>query len=78
MQLNWTKNSVISNSPEATTFKITKTELCIPVVTLKTENNNKLNQLLDTEFERILYFNEYKSTIETVKQTQNDNNFKIK
>ena len=48
----------------------------VPVVTLKIEDNNKLNQLLDTEFERTVYWNKYKSKIETVTQTHNDNNFK--
>ena len=76
LQLNWTKDSVISDAAGVTTLKITKTELYVPVVTLKASDNNKLNQLLDTEFERIAYWNEYKSRIETVTQAQNDNNFK--
>ena len=76
IQLNYTKNSVISDNNGATTFKITKTELYIPVVTLKTEDNNKLNQLLDTEFKRNVYWNEYKSKIETIIQAHNDNNYK--
>ena len=29
----------------------------VPIVILKTEGNNKLNQLLDTEFERVVYWN---------------------
>ena len=48
----------------------------VPVVNLKTEDNNKLNQLLDSEFKRAVYWNEYKSKIETVTQLQNDINFK--
>ena len=52
-ELNWTKNFVISNVAGDSTFKIIKIELYVPVVTLKTEDNNKLNQLLDTEFKRI-------------------------
>ena len=48
----------------------------VPVVTLKTEDNNKLNQLLDTEFKRTVYWNEYKSKIEDVIQPHNNNNFK--
>ena len=55
LQLNYTKHSVIShgfaavgdNQPvNSSTFKKTKTELYIPVVTSNTEDNNKLNQLL--------------------------------
>ena len=70
IQLNNTKNSVIStvDAANSTTFKIKKTELHVPVVTLKTEDNNKLNQLLDTEFKRTVYWNEYKSKIETITQ----------
>ena len=60
------KRFLISDSAGDTTFKIKKTELYVPVVTLKTESNNNLNQLLDTEFERFVYWNEYKSRIETV------------
>ena len=77
IQLNYTKNSVISDNAGATTFKITKaTELYVPVVTLKTEDNNKLNLLSDDEFKREVYWNEYKSKIEDVIQLHNNNNFK--
>ena len=76
IELNYTKNSVISDNAGATSFKITKTELYIPVVTLNTEDDNKLNQLLDTEFKGKVYWNEYKSKIETITQAHNDNNCK--
>ena len=78
IQLNYTKNSVISTggNDDVSTFKITKIELYVPVVTLKTENNNKLNNLLDGEFDRTFHWNEYKSKIETITQAHNDNNFK--
>ena len=66
MELNWTKNSVISNVETATTFHITKTELYVPVVTLNTENNNKLANLLSEGFERLVTWNEYKRKIDTV------------
>ena len=74
IQLNFTKYSVISSGGGvgenvSSTFKITKTELYVPVVTFNTEDNNKLNQLLDTEFKRTVYCNEYKSKIETITQT---------
>ena len=48
----------------------------VPIVTLKTEDNNKLNQLLDTEFKITVYWNEYKSKIETITQAYNDNSYK--
>ena len=48
IQLNYTINSVIStvDADDSKKFKITKTELYVPVVFLNTEDNNKLNQLL--------------------------------
>ena len=55
IQLNYTKHSVISHgfaepgikeTATSSTFKIAKTELYVPVVTLNTEGNYKLNQLL--------------------------------
>ena len=64
IQLNYTKYSVISNAAGDSTFKITKTKLYVPVVSLKTEDNNKVNQLLDSEFKRTVYWNEYKSKVE--------------
>ena len=74
--MNYYKNSVISDNAGATSFKITKTELYVPVVTLNTEDNDKLNQLLDTEFKRKVYWNEYKSKVETITQADGDNNYK--
>ena len=92
IQLNFTNHSVIStvDAAESTTFKITKTKLYVPVVTLNTEDNNKLNQLLESElgdsrtnpkskdnkFKRIVYWNQYKSKIDDVIQPHNNNNFK--
>ena len=55
IQLNYTKNSVISHgfnagNDNSSTFKITNTELYVPITTLNTEDNDKLNELLDGEF----------------------------
>ena len=76
IELNWTKDSVLSNVIGATQFQITKTELYVPVVTLDTENIKLLNGLLNKNFVRSVVWNEYKSKIQTVTQAQNDNNFK--
>ena len=76
IQLNYNKNSVISDNAGALTFKITKAELYVSVVTLETEDNNKLNQLLDGEFIGKAYWNECKSKIESMIQAHNDNNYK--
>ena len=81
IQLNYTEKYVIStvDAANSTASKITKTELYVPVVTLNTENNSKLNQLLlegelddstknkDDKFKMTVYWNGYKSKIEGVK-----------
>ena len=76
MELNWTKYSVICNQNQNSIFQITKCELYIPVVTLNTQNNNKLSELLSKGFERTVVWNEYKSKIERVTIPQNDNMFR--
>ena len=45
-------------------------------MTLNTENNNKLSELLIKGFERNVVWNEYKSKIERVTIPQNDNMFR--
>ena len=52
IELNWTKDSVISNrdtnDEDAIKFQITEAVLHVPVVTLNTANNNKFfNDLLN-------------------------------
>ena len=76
MELNWTKFSVSCNQDHNSIFQVTKCELYIPIVTLNTENNNKLSELLIKGFERTVIWNEYKSKIERVTIPQNDNMFK--
>ena len=92
IQLSYTEKSVISTVDDvnSTTFKIKKTELYVPLVTLNTEDNNKLNQLLqsestdslvttknkDNKFKRTIYWNEYKSKIEDVTQPENNTSLK--
>ena len=76
LELNWTKNSVMSNAAaDGTTFKITKTELYAPVVNLNTSDNLKLTKLLSKGFKRSVFWNEYKSKIET--ETYDPSNLKI-
>ena len=76
MELNWTKYSVLCNQNQNSIFQITKGELYIPVVTLNTENNNKLSELLSKGFERAVVWNEYNSKVERVPIAQNDNIFR--
>ena len=76
MELNWTKYSVLCNQNQISIFQITKGELYIPVVTLNTENNNKLSELLSKGFEITVVWNECKSKIERVTIPQYDNMFR--
>ena len=82
VELNWSNNSVIygadtyaggdnANNRKAT-FKITSTKLYVPIVTLSTKDNVNLTEQLDETFKRSVYWNKYKSKIET--KTADDNN----
>ena len=75
LELNWNNNCVMygadtyvggdnANNRE-TTFKITSTKLYVPVVTLSTKDNVDLTKQLNEGFKRSVYWNEYKSKIET-------------
>ena len=77
LELNWTKTCVLSsvnaaNANNPTSFKITKTELYVPIVTLSTKDNVNLTKQLNEGFKRSVYWNEYKSKIET-KTAENNN-----
>ena len=51
-----------------TTFRITKTKLYIPIVTLSSKDKVKLVKLLEEGFKRPGYWNEYQTKIETSNQ----------
>ena len=65
LQLNWTKNSAMSNAATATIFQITSTKLYAPVVSLQTKDSIKLTNQLSKGFKRSIFWNQYKSKIET-------------
>ena len=44
LELNWTKNCLMSDNAGETTFKLTNTKLYVPIVTLSTEDNVKLTK----------------------------------
>ena len=46
LELNWTKNFVMSSIAGATTFKITSTKLYVPIVTLSTKDKANLTKQL--------------------------------
>ena len=58
-------------APTAATFKITHTKLYVPVVTLSTEDDNKLLEQLKTGFKRTIEWNKYRS--EMTKQSKTNN-----
>ena len=56
----------------ATSFQITSTKLYVPIVTLSTKDNVNLTKQLNEEFKRHVYWNEYKSKIETQEADANN------
>ena len=84
LQLNWNNNCVMYGADtyaggdnvnnRKTTFQITSTKLYVPVVTLSTNDNAILAKELNEGLKRSVYWNEYKSKIET--ETADNNNLK--
>ena len=72
LELNWAKNCVMSSVAGVTVFQITSTNLYVSIVTLSTKNNVNLTKQLNEGFKRSVYWNEYKSNIET--KTADNNN----
>ena len=50
LELNWTKNSVMSNVATASTFQITSTKLYVPIISLQKKDNLKLTKLLKDQY----------------------------
>ena len=83
LELNWNNNSVMygadtyaagidnANNRE-TTSKITSTKLYVPIVTLSTKVNVNLTKQLNERFKISVYWNEYKSKIETKEADANN------
>ena len=62
LELNWTKNCVLSSTDGDggdVSFKITETKLYVPTVTLTTKDNLNLTKQLNEGFTRSVYWNEY-------------------
>ena len=64
----------MSHVATAITFQITNTKSYFQVVTLSTKESTKLTKQLNKGFKRSIYWNEYKSKIET--QELDNNNLK--
>ena len=61
--LTWSDKCVLSNDRKATTCAITYIKLYVPVVTLSTQDNVKLLQLLKSGFKRTINWNKYQSKV---------------
>ena len=57
------------NNPTGATFEITDTKLYLPVVTLSTEDDNKLLEQLKTGFKSTIKWNKYRSEISNQDKT---------
>ena len=74
--LNWSANCVIiytNVANQVSTFKITETNLYIPVVTLSNQDNEKLLPQLKSRFKRIISWNKYLAKPELLAQNANLN-----
>ena len=73
LTLIWSPNCVITNSTGEGKFKITNTNLYVPVVTLSTKDNEKLLQQLGSGFKRVINWNKYLSKPALLAQNRNLN-----
>ena len=64
LELNWSKDGVMSTIAD-TAFKITNTNLYVPIVTLSSKDNAKLVKVSESGFNRPVYWNEHQTKIET-------------
>ena len=71
--LTWSPSRVITNSNGEGKFKITDTNLYVPVVTLSTDDNEKLFQQLRSGFKRVINWNKYLSRPALLAQNPNLN-----
>ena len=66
----------MSNTAGVTTLQITSTKLYVSIITLSTKYNVNLTKQLNEGFKRSVYWNEYKSKIET-KEADANNRFPL-
>ena len=76
LELSWNKNCVLSsvdaaNTANATSFKITKTQLYVTIVTLSTKDTTNLTKQLNEGFKRSVQWNEYKVDFKNGQATNN-------
>ena len=64
LSLTWNSNCGLCTLAWASTFTITDAKLYVAIVTLSTEDSEKLSKLLSKGFTRPVYWNTYKVTAE--------------
>ena len=69
--LIWSPTCVITNSTGQGKFKITDTNLYVPVVTLSTNDNEKLLEQLKSGFKRAINWSKYLSKLALLAQNPN-------
>ena len=68
--LTWSENCVIYSGTGETKFVMTDTKLYVPVVTLWTQDNDKLLEQLRSAFKRTITCNKYQLKVSTERQNQ--------
>ena len=73
LELSWNKNCLLSSADASNlSFKITKTQLYVPIVTLLKDDNEKLIKQLNEGFKRTVQWNDYNVKF---KEEQSTNTF---
>ena len=68
--LTWSDDCDISSANGATKFKIKDTKLYVPVLTLSTQDSEKLSEQLKPRFKRTINWNKYQSNVSSERQNQ--------
>ena len=68
--LNWSSTCVTTNSTGEGTFEINYTKLCVPVVTLSTQDNAKLPEQVKSDFKSTTNWNKHLAKTKTNRKTK--------
>ena len=65
--LNWSESCVLvaTNAAQATKFSTTDTKVCLPAVTLSTQDNSKVLERLKSGFKRKIDWNKHQTKVST-------------
>ena len=70
LTITWSSTCFITNSTGLRRFTVTDTKICITVVTLSAQDNEKLLQQLKSGFKRTIKWKKYRSKVSTERQNQ--------